>query len=201
MARRSDHTREQLKEMAVQAGLEIIRSEGLSGFSARGVAGRIGYTAGTLYHLFGSYDNLLLEINGRTLDHWFHATEQALRSAKKGSHPIRVLATSYIRYSQDHANEWRTLFEYRVAEGTPLPEWYSAKMNRFFDLLEHLLLPLLHQNKKQAQRAARVLWAGIHGICILAHSRKLDLVSNESPEILAASLVDHYLAGIQAGSH
>jgi hypothetical protein len=77
-----------------------------------------------------------------------------------------------------------------------LPEWYVPKMARFFTLVENILLPDMHNNRAKAKRAARVLWAGIHGICILALSGKLDLVGADSAEILAMSLVDNYMAGM-----
>ncbi len=196
MARRSDHTRAQLKEMAVTAGLEIVRDGGWAASAPGGVAARIGYTVGTLYHVFGSYDDLVLAMNARTLDHWFEYTGRALRGRAKGGDPIRALARSYIRYSRAHPNEWLALFELRIAEDKRIPAWYAAKMARFFDLLEGLLLPALRNDRKKAKRAARVLWAGIHGICILAMSKKLDMVGSESAGTLAESLVDNYMAGL-----
>jgi hypothetical protein len=44
MARRSDHSKDELKEMAITAGYNIIRSQSFSKFSARKVASEIGYT-------------------------------------------------------------------------------------------------------------------------------------------------------------
>ena len=40
MGRRSDHSREELKELAKQAGLEIIRDEGFNHFRTQKVAGK-----------------------------------------------------------------------------------------------------------------------------------------------------------------
>jgi hypothetical protein len=39
------------------------------------------------------------------------------------------------------------------------------------------------------------LWAGIHGLCVLSLSRKLDLVESETLETLTHSLIDNYLKG------
>ena len=41
---------------------------GLSGFSTRQIAKKIGYTLGTLYNIFESYDDIILHINAATLD-------------------------------------------------------------------------------------------------------------------------------------
>jgi AcrR family transcriptional regulator len=196
MARRSDHSREELKELAIQAGLRIIKNEGFSNFSARKVAADIGYTIGTLYHVFGTYDDFILHLNARTLDIWYDVMQEDLRAHKKGD-PIRAMAKSYIRFSREYYNEWIALFEHHMHNGKPVPEWYEPKMIRFFALVEDLLLPMTNNSRKKAHRAARILWAGIHGISILSLSDKLDLVGAESAEMLANSFVDHYLAGVK----
>jgi AcrR family transcriptional regulator len=199
MARRSDHSKEELKELAIQCGLELIRAEGFSHFSARKVAGKMGYTVGTLYHLFGTYDDFVLHLNARTLDAWFEATCAHMKAHTKDD-PIRTLAQFYIHYSQAHTHEWVALFEYHLHEGKPVPDWYAPKMTRFFTLVEELLQPLV-QNHDEAKRAARVLWAGIHGISILSLSGKLDIVGADTAEVLAHSFVEHYMTGLTRGQH
>ena len=67
MARRSDHTREELTELAIDAALALIEADGFAQFSARQVAAKIGYTVGTLYNVFGSYDSLLLHVQSQAL--------------------------------------------------------------------------------------------------------------------------------------
>src|ERR1700722_7364930 len=105
MARRADHTREELRELSFVAGLELIKKEGFSSFSARKLASRIGYTVGTLYNVFGSYDDMMLHINARTLDEWFAAMQAALEKSRKGD-PLHVLAKAYIDYSRTHYRQW-----------------------------------------------------------------------------------------------
>ena len=71
MARRSDHSREEIKEMALVAAEKMILANGKDGLSARKVAQEIGYTVGTLYLVFKNLDELILHVNGRTLDRLF----------------------------------------------------------------------------------------------------------------------------------
>jgi AcrR family transcriptional regulator len=196
MARRSDHSPEALKNMAILAGYNIIAAQGFEQFSARKVAAEIGYTVGTIYNIFGTHDALLLHINAHTLDVWYAALEDRIASCP---HPLTIddIARFYIAYSTEHYHEWLALFEHRLGDNAPLPEWYMPKMTRFFDVVEAVVLPYVAHNHESAHRAARVLWAGIHGICILSHSKKLDLVASESAYELAASFVENYLRGLQ----
>ncbi len=196
MARRYDHSKEKLQEMAIVAGHSIMQSQGFSNFSARKVAVEIGYTVGTIYNLFGSHDNLILHINARTLDAWFDDLTRMLAARIKPP-TIVDLALYYIDYSSAHYHEWTALFEHSLPPEAPIPEWYIPKMRRFFELLEGMVLPHVRGNRRQARRAARVLWAGIHGICLLSLSRKLDLTDSESAQVLAKSFVDNYLRGLQ----
>lgn len=196
MARRADHTREELTELAIVAGLEIIRKEGFKDFSARKLAKHIGYTVGTLYNVFGTYDDMMLHINARTLDEWYGFMQAAM---KKRGDPLDLLAKAYIEYGRKHYQQWTALFEYRLAEGRELPQWYAEKMGRFFNMVEEALSPLVGKDKRKAKRGAHVLWAGIHGICVLSLSGKLELMSADSAEALALSLVDNYVAGLTHG--
>lgn len=195
MARRADHTREELKELIIQAGFDLIEADGFAAFSARKLASQVGYTVGTIYNVFGSYDELMLHTNARTLDEWYEVMKKALTKQRKGN-GIHILARAYIDYSRSHYQRWLTLFEYHVSDDFTLPPWYQDKLNRFFALVEDTLLPLLQNNHRKAARAARILWAGIHGICVLSLSGKLDLVKTDSPEEMIVSFVDHYLMGL-----
>ncbi len=183
MARRSDHTREELLELAIQSGITLIEEEGFAQFSTRKVAAKMGYTVGTLYHLFGSYDDFVLHVNARTLDMWYEDMEKAITAT--GSEAVHQMAKEYIRFSKEHYNRWIVLFEHHYDHDQDLPEWYKPKFSRFFTLLEKLLTSLTND----PHHTARVLWAGIHGICILSLSQKLGLVAADDPEKLAATLV------------
>ena len=60
MGRRADHSRDELFEMALSAAREIAEEDGLGGLTARRIAAKIGYSAGTLYNLFDDLDDLAL---------------------------------------------------------------------------------------------------------------------------------------------
>jgi AcrR family transcriptional regulator len=195
MARRSEHTKEELKSIAIAAGIELIETNGFRAFSARGAAAKMGYTVGTLYHLFGTLDEFVLNINVTTLDIWFKAMESSLKRSKEK--PVHALAKAYFQFAKKNYMRWLALFEHRMADGKEVPEWYVPKMTRFFTLIETALLPYVKNNPDKAKDAGKVLWSGIHGICVLALSGKLDIEKKESPEPLIMLLVDNILAGLE----
>ncbi len=79
MGRRSDHSREELGALALDAARKIVEQEGLRGLTARRVARDIGYTIGTIYNHFENLDDLIMQLNGQTLDSLYAAlTERPL---------------------------------------------------------------------------------------------------------------------------
>lgn len=196
MGRRSDHSREELQELAVDAAAALIAEDGMEQFSARQVAARIGYTIGTIYNVFGTYENLLLHAQARTLDDWHAFLKDRL--ARRGKlDPIHALARGYIDYARTHYNSWSALFAREPQD--QLPDWYQSKLQSLIGLAEDAIAPLLANDREKTQRAARVLWAGIHGLCVLSLSGKLGLVIEEPLEPLVTRLVDNYLHGEMHG--
>jgi len=195
MARRSDHTKKELTDLAVQKGIELIEKEGISGLSARQVAANMGYTVGTLYHVFGSLDHFILHIHARTLDQW-HA-QLSLGLKRHETDRLHFLAGAYIDFARKNYNRWSALFEYRASKDTVIPGWYTEKLERLFVLLENALLPHVGKSRRKAKRSARILWASIHGICILSLSGKLDMTGSEKAEVLVNSLLETYLRGLE----
>ena len=62
MGRRSDHTREELRELILEEGHRQLSEVGFARFSAREVAKGVGYSIGTIYNVFGSYNALMLAL-------------------------------------------------------------------------------------------------------------------------------------------
>lgn len=196
MARRSDHTREELRNLAIAAGQKIISENGFATFSARKVAKEIGYTVGTIYNIFDSHDDLILHINAATLDDIGVYFTNHSDTDLDGKEAIKQLATCYLEFAKRHYNCWSALFEHSMEPNTILPNWYNEKLERLFVKVEKPLLPLVNNHKKRAQQAAKTIWASIHGVCALGLTGKLDVVGADSVQILVDNLVDHYIVGL-----
>ena len=63
--------------------------------------------------------------------------------------------------------------------------------------MEQQLTPLLeNHSEKKIDLASRALWCGVHGICSLAVTGKLEINDAESINALTDSLINNYLAGL-----
>jgi AcrR family transcriptional regulator len=198
MARRSDHSREELYDMAMSAARDIVQREGLRALTARSLATSIGYSPGTLYNLFDNLDELALHVNGSTLDALHAAVSQDGRTGNPEADLNRMLGR-YLEFLELNPSLWTAIFDYRRPAGADLPAWYRDKVQKLMRLVEDALAPLFRPgDTRELHEAAAVLWSGLHGICTLAQDGRLSLVNARSVPQMARSLIAHYLAGLRA---
>jgi AcrR family transcriptional regulator len=196
MARRSDHSREEIREMALAAAEQIVLEHGYEGFSARKVATAIGYTVGTLYLVFDNIDDLILQVNARTLDRLHTDMTESQAGTDGARDNLMQLGLAYIHFAADDPHRWMMVFEHRLAENRQVPDWYQEKINRMFAMVERGIKPLAKGSRQQEiTKAATALWGGVHGICILALTDKLGVVGIDSVQELTQSLISNYLKG------
>ena len=195
MARRNDHTREELREMAISAAESIVAADGLAALSARKVTKHMGYSVGTLYLVFKNLDELILAVNGRTLDQIFARLMDSVEGLDDGRDQIMAFATAYLRYGVEHVGRWTALYDHRYA-AAEVPEWYLRKVTLYFEPIENALTKVApHRSRLDIAQGARAIWGGVHGICMLALTDKLAVVNVDSVQALVSALVSPFLQG------
>jgi AcrR family transcriptional regulator len=200
MARRSEHSREELHAMVLEAAERIVVAEGYRGLNARKVAAAIGYTVGTLYLVFENLDDLALQVNARTLDALYARMVAQLEDCHSAPDCLQRLGQAYVRFATEHANRWSMIYELSLASDHTLPDYYRDKVQRALSLVEQALTPLMNgKPRSEIAQAARALWGGVHGICILALTNRLDVAGTESVEALSTILVRNFVAGLTQG--
>lgn len=195
MARRSDHSREEIKELALAATEEIVAKAGLKALSARKIASAIGYTVGTLYLVFKNLDDLIMQVNTRTLN-TLHGNLSEVLEPSDGSKNLHKLGQTYYDFAVNNPHLWSLIFEHHVAGGGDIIESLSTEITNLFTLIEkelHNLAPTKDENT--IHRASLALWSSVHGITILAVSDKLFMAKNVTPPEMINQLIDHFLKG------
>lgn len=200
MARRSDHSREEIQAMAIQAAITILSQEGLPGLSARKVASAIGYTAGTLYLVFKNLDELILHVNAAALDELRAVIEAELQREQSAQAQLLAMAHAYLGFARAQFARWTLLFTYRLPEGVALPDWFHDKVRSLFELVAKPLQQINPALSAVAyQQATRVLWSSVHGVCELGLNEKLTLGGEIKADDLIDALVKNYLKGFTQG--
>jgi AcrR family transcriptional regulator len=125
MGRRSDHSREQLRDMIVAHGHRQLSEVCFRRFSAREVAKDVGYSIGTLYNVFGDLVQLMLAINGVTLDQWSAHVRARLAGRRKNR--LRILVEAYFEFAGRHRHAWEAIYDHRLPPRSPVPAFYTEK--------------------------------------------------------------------------
>ncbi|KMS59314.1 TetR family transcriptional regulator [Novosphingobium barchaimii LL02] len=189
MARRSDHGRDELKALILDTGRQIMAEGGYARFSAREVAKRIGYSVGTVMHVFGNVDRLVMEINARTFRLWTEWLEHRLDGAK-GRERILVLVQGYFDFAQIHRNLWAAIDELRVPEGMLMETALASERVHLTDVITREVAAVLPGNgRADASALASSMIAAVHGHCAFQLGGTFTLMGVEKPAELAAARI------------
>lgn len=196
MARRSEHSRDELEQLSLQAAYDRIKAEGLKNLSVRKVAQDIGYSPGTLYNVFENMDDLVLRVAARILDE-FHAEADRRFADRDDIAGLYQLVDAYVDFAQTNANLWQAVVGYRLAENTSLPDWYLDRVRALLGLIMTGLKPMANGlDDAQAFKAAMTLWASVQGLVSMAGRSKLEILRPDDVNQMARDLVTNYVAGL-----
>ncbi|MBI2381012.1 MAG: TetR/AcrR family transcriptional regulator [Gammaproteobacteria bacterium] len=182
--------------MAMNAAKEIVRTEGFRGLTARKIAAAIGYTVGSLYLVFKNLDDLIVQVNEDTMSDLHGSIGAAVNEAESPEKAVYACANAYLDFGHQNPHLWRMVFEHKLPLGQPLHESFKAKVAETFALCARALQPLFgKQSAAIADLSSHALWAGIHGICMLSVTGKLESANVENARLLTDNLIHNYLAG------
>lgn len=201
MARRSDHTREELKELALKSAEELLNDKSASELSTRQIATKMGYTVGTLYQIFKNLPDLLLHVNARTLKILYDDCQNLDISKQDHQKNILAYANIYLEFAHSHPGHWELIFDNmvlndKVLNNDELPDWYLNQVNTLFSLIEMELKAIQPSaSDHEITKTSRVLWSSVHGICTLSINNNLFAKSACSSKELIQSLIENFING------
>ena len=169
MARRNEHSKDELQRLALKAVKDFLTLYPPQEMSLRKIAKLIGYAPATVINSFGSYGELLLAANAETLDELHTLSAVAIRNENNPQLALRKLSRVYLAYARKYPYRWHLAFEHRIPDQKVQPEWQKSRIDRLFALFtEQLSRTGARKSLQDIHIASRVLWAGVHGICLLA---------------------------------
>lgn len=195
MARRSEHTQDEIKTMILLAAETIVAEEGLSKLKVRSIAMDIGYTVGSIYMVFDNMADLILHLKARVLDDIELHLQQAPSNLSPEQYLVN-LSKAYIDFAQQHFNRWQMLFDPMQTAKSTTPDWYKLKAIQLFQPVElqfKCLAPTA--TAEQLQCAAQALWGGVHGICWLSLTGSLAVVGGSDVKETVVLLVENFIRG------
>ena len=166
MARRSEHSQEEIKIMILDAAEEIVQEQGFSALKVRRVAADIGYTVGSIYMVFANMNDLHLHIKARTwqklLSYLQDNQQQPVNLAS-----IESSALDYLNFTVQHKGLWCMLFEHQLPVAEAMPDWYLQETEQHVVFFQQALTQLqTRHTEAQIHQAAQSLMKAVQGVCM-----------------------------------
>lgn len=198
MGRRSDHSREELQGLIVEATLGLVKEHGAEKVTARQIAQAVGYTPGTLYSVFVNLQDIFLHVNELGLTSLFERCAKDMNAQSEPIAAIRSLGNAYLEFATQNTHQFDLMFARVDSPSEAAPAAIRTRIRSMFDLIEEQLKLLNPKaSDTQIKLGARALWSGVHGIATLRLSDQLYLDRTTSDTDLVETLVNNFLASWQ----
>ncbi|QDH34021.1 TetR/AcrR family transcriptional regulator [Porphyrobacter sp. YT40] len=186
MGRRSDHSPDELRDLLIACGHELMAERGFAKFSAREAARRAGYSVGTIYNVFGGLDAYLIAINSLTFRAWSDGLEAALARAT-GDDEARIVALvrAYFAFAEANRNAWMAIYDHRIDRSQAIARQDEAAREALTGIVDREVTRWLGRgaaaDADATRRLVRSLIATVHGHCALWLSGSYALMREEDP--------------------
>ena len=194
MGRRSDHSREELQGLIVNATLDLVREHGADKVTARQIAKSVGYTPGTLYSVFINLQDIFLHVTEIGLKDLFTLCDAAVENENDPYSAIIGLGHAYLKFATEHTHQFDLMFARSAPSEESTPASIRNRIGSMFNLIEIQLSKLNPDaTTPNVKLGARALWSGVHGLAMLRLSDQLYLDSTSKDEDVVETLVFNFL--------
>lgn len=165
MAGKREARKEELKDRLIAAAAALIEEHGVKSLRARDIAEKAGCALGGLYTVFSDLDTLILHVHSITLERMEGVLRQAVPAGASPRETFRGLALAYLRFALENRNLWTALFDHRLADGVPVPEWHLSRQTFLIQLIAEPLGKVMEgASVEDIAVRARTLFAAVHGL-------------------------------------
>jgi AcrR family transcriptional regulator len=194
MGRRSEHSREELQQLILDATLQLVNEHGADNVTARQIARAVGYTPGMLYSVFVNLQDIFLHVNSISIESLYQECLLASESTDEPVASMHAMGLAYLRYAEEHTHKFDLLFRRMMPITVEVPTALRSRINALFHLIECELRTLAPARSDHAVRiAARAVWSGVHGTAQLMLSEQLYLDSAHADREVVHVLIDRFV--------
>lgn len=197
MARRSEHSQEEIKQMVLEAAEDIIQQQGFSALKVRKIAADIGYTVGSIYMVFANMNDLNMHIKARTWQKLLlylqrDIGEQGVVTLTN----IEQIAIAYLDFTVLNKGVWCMLFEHQLPIGECVPDWYLQENKQVLEFVYCVLKRLnTSHSDEQVRLAAQTLIISVQGVCMQLVIQQQTIENIKAAKANIVFLVDCFMRG------
>ena len=157
-----------LKEALITTGIEVIKDEGLDGFSLRKVASKCGVSHSAPHNHFKDKDSLILAIQEYITNNFTEVLKDIYSTYKDSSNVLVELGKGYIKYFCDNNCFYYLLFQHKTPIFISYDQNYLLKSTFapfvFFTEVATEFLLKLNIPTNQISDDIVTMWSIVHGL-------------------------------------
>ena len=178
-----------VREDLIEAALEMLKTEGISGLSLNKMAKSLGVSAPAVYNHFRNKEALLAAVAARGFHKLTAAKEAVLAETAPGKRR-RALSLAYLKFACDEPNLYRLMFRHEISNRHDYPELIAAENESY-----GLTVQLGNQSydpTRAAQKYPRafLMWSTLHGMATLIADKQIRVRTRKDLEYLADIIAD-----------
>ena len=188
-----------LRRALLEEAARTIHHEGVDGLTLRAVGERLGVSRTALYRHFSDKSALLSAVAREGFRMLRLALVAAWEEGGRGRPGFEAMGMAYVRFALDNPSHYRVMFGGFLARPAPDPELAREASGAFQVLVDALVAQqeagLVRMD--DPLQLARLIWALVHGIAMLAIDGHLQHGEADA-ESLSAFAIERIRTGISA---
>ncbi|WP_406290245.1 TetR/AcrR family transcriptional regulator [Streptomyces sp. NBC_00209] len=211
-----------LRERLIDAGVDLVMTEGSASLGLREIARRAGVSHGAPRRYFPTHHALLSAIAGRGFTELAARFATAAEAAGTPREQLRGLADAFLAYAGEYGGMFALMFRHDLldseahasdedADEPGRPRLRESTLPLFTRLVELVTQDRAHHTENGTGPSydaapppaltAAALWTNLHGIAVLRASGSLQLAfpgTREGPDPLVTAVLDAHLGRVDA---
>ncbi|NEC69840.1 TetR/AcrR family transcriptional regulator [Streptomyces sp. SID9727] len=213
------HPAHSLRERLIDAGVDLVMTEGSASLGLREIARRAGVSHGAPRRYFPTHHALLSAIARRGFTDLAARFAAAAEDAGTPRDQLRSLADAFLDYAAEYGGMFELMFRHDLLDSeahasdadVPGPRLRESTLPLFARLVELVAQDRAHRTKHGTGPSydsapppaltAAALWTNLHGIAVLRANGSLQLAfpgAAEGPDQLVAAALDAHLGRADA---
>lgn len=199
MPKKIMESREELRTAMIDAAERIIMEHGVEALTARRLAADLNIAVGTTYNVFRQMDDLIGEVNARTIARITSIITNVDTAGRKSDELLMAYADAYIGFVTANENTWAALFSGEIdAESESHKRNLSQTLHLFGYIEDALRAVSPNAEQSEIEASARALWAAVHGmLSLVARGRHTVLGLGNIRDAIKVLIANH-VAGMKA---